>query len=123
MAGLELLSNTVIPAQAGIQEFSPRLPGTLPLPIEGEAKNLVQTKLECGEESVVCPDFSNRLSGIAIVASGGGLQSRFEGPDSNGQSLSDQGLDRQHLDGRAPPVPPCDVKFAEEETLDAYGSR
>jgi hypothetical protein len=91
------------------QELSHRLPGKLRPPIEGMAKNSVQTKLECGEESMACYDSHNRQVEIAIATPGAGPQGGFEGSGPDG------GLNGQNLDGRAPPHSPCEVTFAEEE--------
>jgi hypothetical protein len=106
IAGVETPSYTVIPAKAGIQDFSHGLPGKLPPPLEGVTKNQVRTKLECSEESMVCYDSSNRRVEMAIATPGEGPQGGFDGPDLNGQNL----------DGRAPSLPSCDVTFAEEES-------
>jgi hypothetical protein len=72
---------------------------------EGEMKNSVQTKLECGEESMSCYDSNNRQVETAVATPGADPQGGLEGPDPNGQNL----------DGRAPPLPSCEVTFAEEE--------
>jgi hypothetical protein len=73
------------------------------------AKNSVRTKLECSEESTACYDSSNRPIGMAIATPARGPQGSFEGPGLDG------GLNGQNLDGRAPPLSPCEVTFAEEE--------
>jgi hypothetical protein len=91
------------------QEFSHRLSGELRPPIEGMAKNSVQTKLECGKESMACCDSSNRQVEMALSTPAVRFQGGFEGLGLDG------GLNGQNLDGRAPPLSPCEVTFAEEE--------